>query len=111
MQHNGLTWVVDRTSFVYAEDRDKFSNETSRILKNWIDGIEPSKRKQLVDAVFDVFEAGGIVEIFDFKEINMKKATAMLKATAALPQELRDTVNRLIKSIVEVIEKIKRKWR
>lgn len=102
MQHNGLTWVVDRTSFVYAEDRDKFSNETSRVLKNWIDGIEPSERKRLVDAVFDVFEAGGIVEIFDFKEINMKKATAMLKATAALPQELRDTVNRLIKSIVEV---------
>ena len=105
MQHNGFSWAVDSTCFLYAENRDKFSNNISNILKTWLEKIDPSERKVFVDAVFNIFEAGGIVEIFDFKEITVQKATAMLKAVMILPPEQREIVNKLIKSLVEVSKK------
>ena len=54
-----------------------------------------------VDAVFDVFEAGGIEDVMAFKQINIHSATAMLKAAANLPKEQRDTVGRLIKMLID----------
>ena len=53
-----------------------------------------------VDAVFDVFEAGGIKNVTDFKEINIHTAKDMLKAAANLPKEQRDTVGKLVKLLI-----------
>lgn len=101
MQHDGFTWCINGTKFETIESTDEFSNGLNILLKLWLDKIEHSERKMFVDAVFDVFEAGGIENVMDFKEINIHTATAMIKAAANLPKDQRETVGKLIKLLID----------
>ncbi len=101
LQHDGFSWCVEGTHFETLETIDEFSNDLNFLLKAWLDKIDHSERKMFVDAVFDVFEAGGLEDVMAFKEINIHSATAMLKAAANLPKEQRDTVGRLIKMLID----------
>lgn len=101
MQHNGFSWEIDSTKFVTMESTDEFSNSISTIIRSWLSKIEPEERKIFVDAVFDVFEAGGITEIYDFNNIDVHKAKALIKAAASLPPKYREVVGKLIKLLIE----------
>ncbi len=101
LQHDGFSWCVEGTHFETLDAIDEFSNSLNFLLKAWLDKIDYSERKVFVDAVFDVFEAGGLEDVMSFKEINIHSATAMLKAAANLPKDQRDTVGRLIKMLID----------
>ena len=126
MQHEGLSWIVNRTSFETVENVDEFSNNVSVTLKGWLEKTDYEERKVLVNALFDILEIGGIYSILDFKEIGVHNTTAMVKAAAALPKEQREIINYLIKAwiseskktvvnaikeeaILEIPERLKRK--
>lgn len=101
MQHSGFSWEIDCTKFVTMESTDEFSNNINAIIKSWLAKIEPEERKIFVDAVFDVFEAGGITEVYDFNDIDVHKAKDLIKAAASLPPEYREVVGKLIKLLIE----------
>lgn len=101
MQHDGLSWEIDGTKFVTMESTDEFSNSISIIIKSWLEKIKPEERKIFVDALFDVFEAGGITEVYDFNNIDVHKGAALIKAVATLPPERRDVVGKLIKMLIQ----------
>lgn len=100
MQHDGFCWCVDGITFDTTASTDEFSKDVSFLLKGWMEKIDHSERKLFVDAVFDVFEAGGIKNVTDFKDINIHTATVMLKAAANLPKEQRETVGKLVKLLI-----------
>lgn len=79
---------------------DEFSTSLNFLFKVWLDKIGHTERKVFVDAVFDVFEAGGIEDVMAFKEINVYSASAMFKAVVNLPKKQKETVGKLIKMLI-----------
>ena len=97
MQHEGLSWLINRTSFETVDDVDEFSNSLSVTLKSWLAKADYEDRKVMVNALFDVLEIGGIHEVLDFKNISVQNATAMFKAASNLPKGQREIIGNLIK--------------
>lgn len=97
MQHEGLSWLVNGTSFEIVDDVDEFSNSISVTLKSWLTKADYEDRKVMLNALFDVLEIGGIRDVLDFKNISVQNATAMFKAASNLPKGQREIIGNLIK--------------
>ncbi len=102
MQHEGFSWVVDRDEFVQVEEVGRFSKHFGVTLRSWLAEMEPSQRKAVVDAFFDLFEQAGINDFTEIAEIDVRMAGALLKGVAKVPHEQREQVGKLIKLLVEV---------
>ena len=106
LQHEGLSWNVEGTTFEMVESVDEFSNHISVILKGWLEKAEFEDRKVMVNALFDILEVGGIQNVLDFKDISVHNTTAMVKAAATLPKEQREIINHLVKMWISESRKI-----
>lgn len=101
LQHEGFSWVVDCDKFALVEAVDKFSKNFSLTLKAWLAEMNPSERKAVVDAFFDVFVNAGINDFMEIADMDVKKAGLLVKEVAKVPQEQRDKVMKLIKLLIE----------
>ena len=101
LQHEGFSWVIDRDEFVLVDTVDKFSKNFSLTLKAWLAEMNPSERKEVVDAFFDVFVNAGINDFMEIADMDVKKAGLLVKEVAKVPQKQRDKVMKLIKLLIE----------
>lgn len=101
LQHEGFSWLVDRDTFVQANDVGEFSKAFSVTMKNWLAGMSVEQRKGVVDAFFDVFVQAGIHDFTEIAEIDVRTAGALLKAVSKVPQEHRERIGKLIKLLIE----------
>lgn len=101
LQHEGFSWVIERDGFALVEEVDKFSKSFSLTLKAWLADMNPSERKAVVDAFFDVFVNAGINDFMEIADMDVKKAGLLIKEVAKVPQEQRDKVMKLIKLLIE----------
>ena len=101
LQHEGFSWVIDCDEFVLVESVDKFSKSFSMTLKAWLAEMNPTERKAVVDAFFDVFVNVGINDFTEIANIDVKTAGLLLKEVAKVPQQQRDKVMKLIKLLIE----------
>lgn len=102
MQHEGLTWQVEGTKFLQAEELDKNSKDISARIAEWLAKVSHQERKQIVDSFFNIFERAGFVVFDDVFEMDAKKAGVLLKAVATVPKEERELVGKLVKLFIEV---------
>lgn len=102
LQHEGMTWMVDRDEFVLVDEVGQFSKNLSTTFKSWLAEMTPMERKAVVDAVFDIFVQVGIDDIMEMADIDVRMAGALLKAVAKVPSEQREQVTKLIKLLIEV---------
>ncbi|MBQ6843772.1 MAG: DUF2974 domain-containing protein [Agathobacter sp.] len=101
LQHEGFSWLVERDTFVFANEVHEFSKSFSVTLKNWLAGMSTEQRKGVVDAFFDVFEQAGIHDFMEIADMDVKTAGALIKAVAKVPQEHRERMGKLIKLLIE----------
>jgi len=101
LQHEGFSWLVERDTFVFANEVHEFSKSFSITLKNWLAGMSTEQRKGVVDAFFDVFEQAGIHDFMEIADMDVKTAGALIKAVAKVPQEHRERMGKLIKLLIE----------
>jgi len=101
LQHEGFSWLIDRDTFVLANDVGDFSKNFSITLKNWLAGMNTEERKGVVDAFFDVFVQAGIHDFTEIVDMDVKTAGALLKAVTKVPQEHRERMGKLIKLLIE----------
>lgn len=91
-QHNIYSWELERNRFVYLDKITNSSRMIDRTIKDWVSGIAPERREQLVDIAYDIMTD---TNIQTFKELNTHRfasAKAILKATRRLDPETRKTV-------------------
>ncbi len=101
LQHEGLFWKINGPEFELAEELDEQSKGRSDTIKSWLDKIDSNERKELIDAIFNLFENAGIEDFTDFVGMDAKAAGALLKALTSVPKEEKELVGKLVKLLVE----------
>ena len=101
LQHEGFSWLVERDTFVLANDVAEFSKSFSNTLKNWLAGMSTEQRKGVVDAFFNVFVQAGIQDFTQIADMDVRTAGALIKAVSKVPQEHRESMGKLIKLLIE----------
>lgn len=101
LQHEGFSWVVDINRFALVDEVSKHSKSISSTLKAWLKEMTSVERKEVVDALFDVFANAGINDFMEITNMDVKKAGRLLKEAAKVPLSIREKVLRLIRVIIE----------
>ncbi len=66
-QHDGFSWELMGTSFVYGSDIKRSSKRTDKTLRAWVDDMDMELREQFVKKLFSLFEAAGARTLTDVK--------------------------------------------
>lgn len=106
MQHDGLSWQVMGCSFVYKEALDKKMQAFNDILGEWLDGLDKELRDGIINDLFDVLEATGAHTLTQVQEGGIKNAAVMLKQIEELKPQTRESIEKLIKSMVAHWDKL-----
>ena len=57
MQHDLYSWQVLGTKFITLEEVTNGSEFVDKTIKEWLENVEPEKREQVIDVVFDILNA------------------------------------------------------
>lgn len=89
LQHDGYTWEVLGTDFVYTDERTAFGKRTAAIVDHFVNATSPDRRRRFCEALFSVLEA---TEHDTFSGILGGKRQAlrnMMGAYADMPDDMR----------------------
>lgn len=102
MQHELLTWEVNKDGFVCLDTVDKESRFIDHTLKDWIGSLSMEERSQFVDTVYRLLTSGDKKSVTQFGENKIGTANALLKTYSSLDDKtkraLRETFFKLVKS-------------
>ncbi len=102
MQHDAMTWQVQRRSFVTVPERSEISKFMERTVSSWLEQISDEERAEFVDTLFSSIEASGADTLNDLGENRMRSAGRIIKALATMPkdkqQQFQETISTLMKS-------------
>lgn len=105
LQHDGLTWQVERNRFVTAEMSD-LGIFIRKAQKDWLSGISDERREQFVNSLFSLFKATGMETFGEMSDSKLKSAEKIITAMQDMPfnekMELLRIIGELIQSGGEV---------
>lgn len=87
--HDPFTWVISGPGIVRAGDDAPQPVRFDRSFRDWMHHISFEERKQIVDAIYEVFCDMGIKTMFDFRDFKLSQAVSGIKALTQLDSELK----------------------
>lgn len=101
MQHDALTWQVERNRFVITE-QSEFGSFIKQSQQDWLSKIDDESREMFVNTLFSIFEGTGMDTFGEMKGNKLKAAERMFSTLKGLTKErqkeLRDVMEGLIQS-------------
>ncbi|MEG1847194.1 MAG: DUF2974 domain-containing protein [Lachnospiraceae bacterium] len=100
LQHDPLTWIVEKGDYLYLDEVDKKALLTNQTLNQWIASMTEDARKELVDIIFGILEASDLDTTSAFTEEWRSALTAIINAGKGIDEEtgilLKETFRQLI---------------
>lgn len=96
MQHELYSWQIIDDKFEYLEDLTKQSKIAEKTIKGWMNSIEPQKRKQFIDVLFEMLsktESETFIELKNNWRANSKTILSLYKK---LDNETKQVINQTL---------------
>lgn len=100
LQHDGLTWQVERNRFVRAE-QTALGAFISSSQRDWLNKIDDDSRAMFVSTVFSVFEATGAGTFGEIESSKLKSAEKMLNTIKDIPKDKQKEVLSIFGELVQ----------
>ena len=101
LQHDGYTWEVLGTDFVYTDERTAFGKRTAAIVDHFVNATSPDRRRRFCEALFSVLEA---TEHDTFSGILGGKRQSlrnMMSAYADMPDDMRTLLTETLGVLID----------
>lgn len=92
-QHDAMSWEVLGNHFVHAVTPANQSLLANQAIHEWIALIPREKRKEIVEAVFQILDAAGIQTVDDFLTLKLKDIRTIIQTKKKLPRETSDSIS------------------
>ena len=101
MQHDLYSWEVLGTEFITLEEVTNGSEFVDKTIKEWLEKVEPTKREQVIDVVFDILNTTDAQTMKDIKSNWFTIARTMMASYKNIDNETKEmiwqTLNELFK--------------
>ena len=101
MQHDLYSWEVLGTEFITLEEVTNGSEFVDKTIKEWLEKVEPTKREQVIDVVFDILNTTDAQTMKDIKSNWFTSARTMMASYKNIDNETKEmiwqTLNELFK--------------
>jgi len=101
-QHDGFSWEVLGPRFVRLEEISAAGQESGRTIRDFIGGMDDSRREQFVDALFEVLGSTRAKTLTDIDSDWMGAVGAMLRSYKGLDKEERQLLGEAARVLVKV---------
>ena len=102
MQHDLYSWQVLGTEFVKSNELTNSSEFIDQTLTKWLEEIEPKKREQVIDVIFEILYT---TDADTFKDIKMnwfENTKIMMKCYKNLDIETKNMVTQTVTSLIKI---------
>ena len=111
-QHSPINWLIKDSGFAYTAKINATAMVLFSTLNGWAYNCTQERRKRLVDAIFDVLGATGVINVGEINDDPIKNARLIKGAVDRLPDDLRDDVGKMFREMGrmlrdEAVEKAK----
>lgn len=101
MQHDLYSWEVLGKQFVTLEEVTNGSEFVDKTIKEWLENVEPTKREQVIDVVFDILNTTDAQTMKEIKSNWFTSARTMMASYKNIDNETKEmiwqTLNELFK--------------
>ena len=101
MQHDLYSWEVLGKEFVTLEEVTNGSEFVDKTIKEWLEKVEPAKREQVIDVVFDILNTTDAQTMKEIKSNWFTSARTMIASYKNIDNETKEmiwqTLNELFK--------------
>jgi len=92
MQHDLYSWQVLGTKFITLEEVTNGSEFVDKTIKEWLENVEPEKREQVIDVVFDILNATDAQTMKEIKNNWFTSARTMMTSYKNIDNETKDMI-------------------
>ena len=107
MQHDLYSWQVLGKEFVTLKELTDGSEFVDKTIKGWLENVEPAKREQVIDVVFDILNATDAQTMKELKSNWFSNGRAIMTSYKNIDNETKDmiwqTLNALFKMAKNII--------
>ena len=101
MQHDLYSWKVLGKEFITLEEVTNGSEFVDKTIKEWLENVEPDKREQVIDVIFDILNATDAQTMKELKSNWFISARTMMSSYKNIDNETKEliwhTINELFK--------------
>ena len=101
MQHDLCSWEVLGKEFVTLEEVTNGSEFVDKTIKEWLEKVEPAKREQVIDVIFDILNTTDAQTMKEIKSNWFTSARTMMASYKNIDNETKEmiwqTLNELFK--------------
>ena len=88
-QHDGYSWEVQGSDFVYTTERTAFGKKTEAVVDHFVSVTSPERRRRFSEALFGILEASEQDTVSGILGGKRQSLRNMMSAYADLPDEMR----------------------
>ena len=102
MQHDLYSWQLIGPQFVTLKKLTNESEFIDKTIKQWLENIEPEKREQVIDVVFDILNTTDAQTMKDLKANWFTNAKTILETYKNIDNETKDMVWQTINALLKI---------
>ncbi len=101
MQHDLYSWQVIGKEFVTLEEVTNGSEFVDKTIKEWLEKVEPAKREQVIDVVFDILNTTDAQTMKEIKNNWFSSARTMMTSYKNIDNETKDMVWKVVSELLK----------
>ena len=102
MQHDLYSWQVLGKEFVTLEEVTNGSVFVDKTIKGWLEDVEPAKREQVIDVVFDILNATDAQTMKELKSNWFSSARIILTSYKNIDNETKDMIWQTLNALFKI---------
>lgn len=106
LQHDPMTWIVERNGFVRAEHLSRECRLYNHIFDQWLEEVDMEHRRSFVGDFFGALTAGGAKDMKDVAAGGMDGFETILFAMGGSDRKTKRVVGKFFKSLIQGVQKI-----
>lgn len=100
-QHDSLTWQVNGTKLVAADNVNRTARYTRRVISRWLSQLPMEQRRQVIDQLFDILDESGQETIPGLRKYLAKNLSAIIKRIKSADPAVYTAVSNVIKLLAK----------
>lgn len=102
MQHDLYSWQVLGNKFITLEEVTNGSEFIDKTIKEWLKNVEPEKREQVLDVLFEILGTTDVKTLGQLKSNWFSNTKIILKSYKSIDDETKEIISQTLNSLFKV---------
>lgn len=102
MQHDLYSWQVLGKEFITLKELTDGSEFIDKTIKEWLENVEPAKREQVIDVVFDILNATDAQTMKELKSNWFSNGRAIMTSYKNIDNETKDMIWQTLNALFKI---------